>query len=102
MADAAAAFAKQLNSIPFNDSQVPLLSNSDPRPSSDAVQLKQRLTQQMTTGVRWRETMQALAAAGVTTVVEVGPGAVLSGLCKRSLEGVTTAQIQNPAHLGLS
>jgi [acyl-carrier-protein] S-malonyltransferase len=56
----------------------------------------------MTTGVRWRETMQALAGAGVETCIEVGPGAVLSGLIKRSLNGVVTAQINNTASLGLN
>ena len=54
----------------------------------------------MTTGVRWRETMQALAAEGISTTVEVGPGAVLSGLIKRSLKGVTPAQINGIESLG--
>jgi [acyl-carrier-protein] S-malonyltransferase len=45
--------------------------------------------------------MEKLGAEGITTVVEIGPGNVLSGLIKRSLEGVTTAQIASTEDLGL-
>ena len=102
MAEPAAAFAELLESVSFADSRVPVLSNTDPTPSSSGAELKQRLRQQMTTGVRWRETMQALGNADVDTCVEVGPGAVLSGLIKRSLSGVTTAQVGSLDSLGLN
>jgi [acyl-carrier-protein] S-malonyltransferase len=101
MAEAAARFSEHLEAIPFADSLAPVLSNTDPTPSSDGAELKERLRRQMTTGVRWRETMAALGAAGCTTVVEVGPGAVLSGLLRRSLEGVTTARVASLEDLGL-
>ena len=102
MAEPAAAFAELLDGVSFADSRVPVLSNTDPTPCSDGNQLKSRLRAQMTTGVRWRETMQALAGAGVETCIEVGPGAVLSGLIKRSFNDVVTAQINNTASLGLN
>ncbi len=100
MAEPAAAFAEQLDGLSFADSRVPVLSNTDPTPCTDGGQLKQWLRAQMTTGVRWRETMQTLAAEGISTTVEVGPGAVLSGLIKRSLKGVTPAQINGLESLG--
>ncbi len=100
MAEAANAFAGELEQIPFTDARVPVLSNTDPTPTTDAALLKQRLLQQMTTGVRWRETMERMASDGVTTAVEVGPGAVLSGLIKRSCPGIGTAQIAGTADLG--
>ena len=49
-----------------------LLSNTDPSPSTDAGLLKQRLLQQMTTGVRWRETMEQFGREGIDEVVEIG------------------------------
>ncbi|MEB3265303.1 MAG: ACP S-malonyltransferase [Cyanobacteriota bacterium] len=101
MAEAATAFAAVLEPIPFADARVPVLSNTDPTPSTDGRLLKQRLLDQMTTGVRWRETMDQMAAHGVTTAVEVGPGAVLSGLIKRSCPTIGTAQIASTADLGL-
>jgi len=100
MEKAAAAFAEELDQVTFNDARVPVLSNADPTPTCDAHLLKQRLKQQMTTGVRWRETMDAMAQTGINTVVEIGPGNVLSGLFKRSLKGVTTSQLASAADLG--
>jgi [acyl-carrier-protein] S-malonyltransferase len=55
----------------------------------------------MTTGVRWRETMERFSADGIGTAVEIGPGNVLSGLIKRSCEGIGTAQVGSAADLGL-
>ena len=55
----------------------------------------------MTTGVRWRETMAQFGALGINIVVELGPGAVLSGLIKRSCPGIQTAQISSAADLAL-
>ena len=55
---------------------------------------------QMTTGVRWRETMEVLVSNGINTVVEVGPGNVLSGLAKRSMQGVATNQLASAIDLG--
>ncbi len=101
MAEAAEAFASELEAVPFADATIPVLSNTDPTPETRGERLKARLTSQMTTGVRWRETMDQLAAQGIDTVVEIGPGNVLSGLIKRSLTGVTTAQISSAADLGL-
>ena len=55
----------------------------------------------MTNGVRWRETMQRFQDADIQTLVEIGPGNVLSGLAKRSMTGITLAQIAGAADLGL-
>jgi [acyl-carrier-protein] S-malonyltransferase len=101
MAQAAAAFATELEAIPFADAAIPVLSNTDPSPETSGAALKARLRNQMTTGVRWRETMERLSGEGIATAVEIGPGAVLSGLIKRSCEGISTAQIAGAADLGL-
>jgi [acyl-carrier-protein] S-malonyltransferase len=101
MAEAAAAFAAELERVPFADASVPVLSNTDPRAETSGAALKARLRGQMTTGVRWRETMEAFVAAGIDTAVEIGPGNVLSGLIKRSCPGLGTARIAGAADLGL-
>ena len=100
MAEAADRFAAILDGVSFRNARIPVLSNSDPCATSSGDTLKQRLKQQMTTGVRWRETMAAMTSEGVDTLVEIGPGNVLSGLAKRSMDGVTTAQISGAADLG--
>ncbi|MBV2352537.1 ACP S-malonyltransferase [Synechococcus sp. HK05] len=101
MQSAADAFAAALEAVPFADAVIPVLSNTDPTPETNGAALKQRLRTQMTTGVRWRETMEAFSTSGIDTAVEIGPGNVLSGLIKRGCEGITTAQISGAADLGL-
>jgi [acyl-carrier-protein] S-malonyltransferase len=100
MAEAASAFAAELERIPFADAVIPVLSNTDPSPETSASVLKERLRNQMTSGVRWRETMDRFSAEAIGTVVEIGPGNVLSGLIKRSCPSVGTAQVSTAADLG--
>ena len=100
MTEASKTFAEELDKLTFNDAQVPVLSNVDPTPTLDGDILKERLKKQMTTGVRWRETMNVMQNEGITTMVEIGPGNVLSGLAKRSMKGVLTSQISNASDLG--
>lgn len=84
MKTAAADFQTALDQASFKTAQVPVLSNVDPTPATDAEILKQRLSQQMTGSVRWREISLRLAEIGMTRVVEIGPGKVLTGLIKRT------------------
>ena len=100
MAAAAERFAAELEAVPFHNTRVPVLSNTDPTPATDASVLKRRLRDQMIRGVRWRETMAQLVAAGVDTVVEIGPGNVLSGLIKRSCPTLVPSQISGASDLG--
>ena len=100
MTEASQSFAEELDQLTFQDAQVPVLSNVDPTPTVDGGILKERLKKQMTTGVRWRETMNVMQNEGITTMVEIGPGNVLSGLAKRSMKGVLTSQISNASDLG--
>ena len=100
MTEASKSFAEELDQLTFKDAQVPILSNVDPTPTVNGDILKERLKKQMTTGVRWRETMNVMQNEGITTMVEIGPGNVLSGLAKRSMKGVLTSQISNASDLG--
>ena len=100
MTEASQSFAEELDQVTFQDAQIPILSNVDPTPAVNGDILKDRLKKQMTTGVRWRETMHKMQNEGITTMVEIGPGNVLSGLAKRSMKGVLTSQISNSSDLG--
>ena len=100
MSKASQSFAEELDKLTFKDAQVPVLSNVDPTPTLNGDLLKERLKKQMTTGVRWREIMNSMQNEGITTLVEIGPGNVLSGLAKRSMKGVLTSQISNSSDLG--
>ena len=93
MEAASKAFALELDQVSFNNASIPILSNSEPSLTTDGVILKERLKNQMTHGVRWREIMNVMDAEKITTVFEIGPGNVLSGLIKRSLKGLLVKQI---------
>lgn len=100
MQDAADQFLTVLNSVSLSDAQIPVISNVDPTPATDQQELKQRLAQQMTSSVRWREIMLQFSQSEVTNIIEVGPGKVLCGLIKRTcreikLEAIGTAEQLN-------
>ncbi|MEQ9237701.1 ACP S-malonyltransferase [Coleofasciculus sp. E2-BRE-01] len=83
MASAATEFQGVLESVPFSDAKIPVLSNAEPTPATEAAVLKERLQHQMTGSVRWREISLHLSEEGIEKVVEIGPGKVLTGLIKR-------------------
>ena len=93
MAPAAHEFDQILTDVPFKAATVPVLSNVEPTPSTDADVLKQRLMKQMTGSVRWREMSLSLPEHSVDTVVEVGPGKVLAGLIKRTCRSLTLKNV---------
>ncbi|MGD1863346.1 MAG: ACP S-malonyltransferase [Phormidesmis sp.] len=95
MADASKSFESVLSDISFNDAAIPVMSNVDPSPETSAVALKERLTQQMTGSVRWREISLNLPEQGIESVVEVGPGKVLTGLIKRTCKGLNLKNVSN-------
>lgn len=99
MQAAATKFAQALQTVPFTDAQIPLLSNVDPTPAQAAEVLKERITQQMTGSVRWLEISQQLPQIGVSRVVEVGPGKVLTGLIKRSCDGLSLENVGSLADI---
>jgi len=87
MAPAADAFARVLESAAFADALYPVCSNTDPVPATDPETLPRRLSTQIISPVAWTPTMRALLDTGCDTLLETGPGAVLSGLAKR-VEGL--------------
>lgn len=99
MADAAAAFQPILDEVEFAMATVPVLSNVDPTPATDPDTLKQRLSQQMTGSVRWREITLNLPTAGAGRVIEIGPGKVLTGIMKRTSPELTLENVSSFADL---
>ena len=71
-----------LDAIEFRNLAVPLVNNWQAREIRTAVEAREGLYQQIPNPVRWADSMRALAAAGVTRCLEVGPGGVLTGLLK--------------------
>jgi [acyl-carrier-protein] S-malonyltransferase len=89
MHDAGQEMAQLINAAPFHDAQIPVYQNTTARPATDADLLKAALRDQMTSPVRWTQTVQAMIADGATHFYELGPGNVLAGLVKRIDKSVT-------------
>ena len=75
--------AEGIEKTPFNDIQIPIYQNVTALPHTNKDEIKTNLLAQLTSPVRWTQTMQAMIAAGATEFVEAGPGKVLSGLVKK-------------------
>ncbi len=99
MAPAATEFQQVLDSVTFQDAQIPVLSNVEPLPATDGPVLRDRLSRQMTGSVRWRELSLQLATEGVERVIEVGPGKVLTGLIKRTCSDMALENISSAAEI---
>ncbi|MEL7035629.1 MAG: ACP S-malonyltransferase [Cyanobacteria bacterium J06592_8] len=97
MADAAQEFQEILATVDFAEAEFPILSNVDPTPTTHSDLLKQRLIQQMTGSVRWRETCLQFSESGIEQVVEIGPGKVLTGLVKRTCSNIALKNISGIA-----
>ncbi len=93
MAPAQEAFNKALEQVGLRDPQVPILGNVAARPLTTAREVFADLSAQLTSRVRWTESMRYLLERGVQHFVEVGPGRVLSNLLKRIQRGVQSFQM---------
>jgi [acyl-carrier-protein] S-malonyltransferase len=94
MESAGVAFADLLIGAEFDDARIPVLQNTDPTPETNCDAIRHRLIAQITSPVRWTETMRSLTADGPIALIESGPGNVLTGLAKR-VEGVTALAVES-------
>ncbi|BCY02862.1 malonyl CoA-acyl carrier protein transacylase [Stutzerimonas stutzeri] len=96
MRPAAERFAASVEAIAWQAPQIPLVQNVSAAVVADLDALKRDLLAQLYSPVRWVESMVALGDRGVTSLVECGPGKVLSGLNKRCVKGVSTYNLDTP------
>ena len=91
MKPAVAALRAALETITFSKPRIPVVPNVTAEPTEDPDHLKQLLIEQVVTPVRWAESIETLASAGVDEALEVGPGSVLKGLVRRIDRNITVA-----------
>jgi [acyl-carrier-protein] S-malonyltransferase len=96
MQPAAEVMAQALSQVAVKPPRVPLVANVLAAPVGDPAAIVQALVEQVTGTVRWRESVTAMAQAGVTAFYEIGSGKVLAGLIKRIAEGATASSIGTP------
>ncbi|HIE1342269.1 ACP S-malonyltransferase [Serratia ureilytica] len=99
MKPAADKLAVALKDITFNAPQVPVVNNVDVRTENDPEAIRSALVRQLYSPVRWTESVEFIAAQGVMSLLEVGPGKVLTGLTKRIVDTLTAAAVNDTASL---
>ena len=96
MQPAAEAMARAFMEVEANDAGIPIVANVLADIENKKQDVIKNLIMQVTGTVRWRETMNFFEANGVTDIVELGAGKVLSGIAKRSLKDVNSISVYNP------
>lgn len=96
MSPAADIMADALSSTELVAPAVPLVCNVLASPITTPAEIRQRLVEQVTGTVRWRESVEWLAENGVDTIVEIGAGKVLSGMAKRISKDLTPMAVNGP------
>lgn len=99
MAPVKARLSDVLAPMPFQAPSCPVVTNVEAAPNADASRIRPLLIEQVTSPVRWIECVQAMEKAGVTKVVELGPGKVLTGLVKRIAKGIELFNVESAATL---
>lgn len=92
-----AEWEQAVNSASFSDTKIPVVGNVSAGPITTAAELRADVIAQMQSRVRWTESVRWMAARGVTTFFELGPGAVLGGLVRRIVDGPLTLSFGSPA-----
>ncbi|MBD8451648.1 ACP S-malonyltransferase [Serratia rubidaea] len=99
MKPAADKLAVALEAVTFNAPQIPVVNNVDVKIENDPQAIRSALVRQLYSPVRWTESVEFISAQGVSSLLEVGPGKVLTGLTKRIVDTMTAAAVNDPATL---
>lgn len=100
MQPAADAMREALSQVTIRPPAVPVLANVTARESAEPETIRNGLVEQVTSRVRWRESMLALRSLGVTTTVELGGNKVLTGMVKRTDKDLQSVTLDTPADIG--
>lgn len=99
MKPAAEKLAVALEKVTFNAPALPVVNNVDVKCETSPEAIRSALVRQLYSPVRWTECVEFMAAQGVTSLLEVGPGKVLTGLTKRIVDTLTASAVNDPASL---
>jgi len=99
MQSAAERLAVDVARVPMKDLSIPLVNNVEAKSIQSAAEVRTSLVRQLASSVLWEESVQALRGLGIHTLVEVGPGKVLSGLAKRIAPELRLLNVQDRSSL---
>ena len=99
MVSAEERLAVDLNDLSYGDFAYPVVHNVDAEPNKEPSQVAEKLTRQVSSPVRWLESVQKLRSLGVEKFIEVGPGKVLTGLLRQIDRDAVGANVEDSASL---
>ncbi|GDY24107.1 malonyl CoA-acyl carrier protein transacylase [Verrucomicrobiota bacterium] len=99
MASAQSRLQAVLAGVAFQPAAVPVISNVTAQPHGSAAETQARLVEQVTSSVRWEESIRHLLAQGFTRFIELGPGTALTGFMKRIDKGAVVLNVGDAASL---
>ncbi|HYR20868.1 MAG TPA: ACP S-malonyltransferase [Myxococcales bacterium] len=99
MAPVQPRLAEVLGTIPLKQPSAPIVANVTAEPSTDPARILELLLSQVTAPVRWVESVQRMAMSGVDTLIELGPGKVLTGLSRRIDKKLRAFNVEDPESL---
>jgi [acyl-carrier-protein] S-malonyltransferase len=102
MMPAQESLAADLKALSLDDLRIPLISNVDAAAVGTGIDAKDSLVRQVSSPVRWLESVELLIREGIDTFVEVGPGKVLSGLMRQISREVKSLNVEDTASLKLT
>ena len=96
MAPAAERLAEALAQVDFRDPKVPVYANASASTVTKADEIAPSLVKQLTSPVRWADSVIAMQAAGIDEFLELGPGKTLSGMISRTVKDVACSNVDSP------
>ena len=93
MEEASVKFSEILDDCDIKDAQIPVFTNVDAEPTTAAIRFKAKMTAQIYSSVMWTQTVEKMAADGVDSIVEIGPGKVLAGLVKKTNPAINVLNV---------
>lgn len=99
MRPAAERLAQLLETVALSESAIPVVSNVTAQPVSSPEEIRRLLIAQVASPVRWDDSVRTMVQMGVQTFVEIGPGSTLSGLIRKTAQGVRVMRVEDRATL---
>ena len=94
LADAGEKLGEVLSQVELHEPQIPYVANVTAQYVKNAAEVKELLTRQVSSSVRWQQSVEAMIADGVDTFIEIGPGKTLAGFMRKISRDVKTLKVE--------
>lgn len=95
MKKASEEFAITVNEIELHDAKIPVITNVDAKPTTNAEYFREKMISQIYSSVQWVKTLNYLKEQGVTNFIEIGPSKILAGMVRKTLKDINVTSICN-------